>query len=660
MVDTYEHEKPYNLTGQHQETPAPSELGVPYDLHGAYDENYAANSIDFILDTEFSFEVDAVFSENINVIGQIDTVLDTSFSFEIVAEFAENLCTIDTVLDTAFQFQINATFDINFILGLNHLSVFGYQKALPALLESHVRYSKARFKAHNSAFIFERGLSLSNAVTDSFDKSQQLQRAVRSVFEETTKLSSDYQIVWQENDKRFIARTLIFEESEKLLINRHASWQEMIRKRKKITFSHEVAEVFEKRFIFKHDKGLEFFTTDSIPWDVAKAVYYRKSSVDPIVPQPLPEYVGSTDLNFVCLCHDIDSHNLILNFGADECIPNLAPVDWWYIVNDLKVTRLDNGQKIHVFNGSYRTDRSSWCWSYNLTIPAFELSKLDPIAGQPVILKIVVNGYQHLMLLENRTRSRQFASETYTLTGRSVSALLDAPSSPPRAFLQENERTSVQLVQAEIDRSSYPDLSLNWQLIDALGWIVPTESFSYGGLTPIKAIQEIANAGGGFVYSEADSQAITIKPLYKKTYWDPIAISEYDVLLPESIVTEQSTDYEVYPDYNGITLTNDKTGQTGQVKRTGTSGDVLFETVNNRLFTSNQVMGSYGKSKLAKAGLVESHTFSMPLTSEIGQCKPADILAFNAEFWGVVDSVSVSFTYSKVTQSVTVERVNHE
>ena len=329
-------------------------------------------------------------------------------------------------------------------------------------------------------------------------------------------------------------------------------------------------------------------------------------------------------------------------------------------MNEIEVSRLDNGQKIHVFNGSYRTDRSSWCWSYNLTIPAFELSKLDPIAGQPVILKIVVNGYRHLMLLENRTRSRQFASETYNLSGRSVSALLDAPSSPPRAFLQENERTSVQLAQSEIDRSSYPDLSLNWQLIDALGWIVPTESFSYGGLTPIKAIQEIAAAGGGFIYSEADSQAITVKPMYKKTYWDPIAISEYDILLPESIVTEQSTDYEVYPDYNGITLTNDKTGQTGQVKRTGTSGDVLYESVNNRLFTSDQVMGSYGKSKLAKAGLVESHTFSMPLTSEIGQCKPADILAFNAEFWGVVDSVSVSFTYSKVTQSVTVERVNHE
>ena len=613
-------------------------------------------SIEAVISTAFLAQVTTLQASA----AQIDCVITTDFSAVIAAVVSSQFCSIDAVIATTFSPSINTHFDINFIRGLNHLSVFSYQKALPALLESHVKYGKARFKAQNSAFIFDRGLTISNAVTDQFEKTQVLHRAVKTVFEQATGLSQDYRIVWQENDKRFIARTLVFEEAKKLLINRQTDWQEMIRKRKQITFSHEVAHVFEKRFRFEWDKGLEFITTDSINWDVARPVYYRKSEIKPFPPVPIPEYVGSTDLNFVCLCHDVDSHNIVLNFGADDCIPSVPNKNWWYIVNEIEVSRLDNGQKIHVFNGSYRTDRSSWCWSYNLTIPAFELSKLDPIAGQPVILKIVVNGYQHLMLLENRTRSRQFASETYTLTGRSVSALLDAPSSPPRAFLQENERTSVQLVQAEIDRSSYPDLSLNWQLIDALGWIVPTESFSYGGLTPIKAIQEIAAAGGGFIYSEADSQSITIKPLYKKTYWDPIAIGEYDVLLPESIVTEQSTDYEVYPDYNGVTLTNDKTGQTGQVKRTGTSGDVLYESVNNRLFTSDQVMGSYGKSKLAKAGLVESHTFSMPLTSEIGQCKPADILAFNAEFWGVVDSVSVSFTYSKVAQSVTVERVNHE
>ncbi|ELN4630867.1 hypothetical protein RZ719_004802, partial [Escherichia coli] len=382
----------------------------------------------------------------------------------------------------------------------------------------------------------------------------------------------------------------VFEESLKLRIQRSTEWDELIRKRKQLTFSHEVAQVFEHKFLFDWDKGLELVTQNSIPWEKARPTYYRKHAVEPWPEAEIPEYVGNTDLVFNCLCTDVDSHNVILNFGVDDCIPTFESKPWWYIVNEISVTRLDNGQKIHVLNGNYRTDRQSWCWSYTLAIPAFELSKLDPVAGQPVILKIVVNGFEHLMLLESRTRSRQFAQETYTLTGRSPSALLDSPSSPPRAFLQENERTSVQLVQAEIDRSAYPDLGLNWQLIDALGWIVPTESFSYSGLTPIKAIQEITAAGGGFVYSEADSQAITIKPLYKKTFWDSMNTNDYDILLPESIVTELSTDYDTYPDYNGISLTNDKTGQTGLVKRTGSSGDILLETVNNNLFTSASVM----------------------------------------------------------------------
>lgn len=564
------------------------------------------------------------------------------------------------VIDTSIRASISGINDINHTRGIETYWVAEYQRAIPCLTTPEISWSKPNFKAHHSAFFYDSGLSVSHFVASSFQIGNVLRTAVQKAFEQGTGLSSSGYLYWQENQKYFINQSLVFEESSKLRIQRLTEWDELIRKRKQLTLSHEVAQVFEHKFLFDWDTGLELVTQNSIPWEKARPTYYRKHAVEPWPEAEIPEYVGNTDLVFNCLCTDVDSHNVILNFGVDDCIPAIAPKPWWYIVNEISVTRLDNGQNIHVLSGNYRTDRQSWCWSYTLAIPAFELSKLDPVAGQPVILKIVVNGFEHLMLLENRTRSRQFAQETYTLTGRSPSALLDSPSSPPRAFLQENERTSVQLVQAEIDRSAYPDLALNWQLIDVLGWIVPTESFSYSGLTPIKAIQEIAAAAGGFVYSEANSQAITIKPLYKKTFWDSMNTNDYDILLPESIVTEQSTDYETYPDYNGISLTNDKIGAMGLVKRTGTSGDVLVETVNNNLFTSASVMGSYGKSVLAKAGMVEAHTFSMPLIQEVGQCKPADILAFNAEWWGVVDSVSYSFTYSKVTQTVTVERVNHE
>ncbi len=616
---------------------------------------YTYNTVNAVIQTAFEVEIIVIHGKS----AQVNAVINNGFDASIYAVVVNQSCSVEAVIETRINASINARFDINLAFGLSHLSVLEYQRSLPALIDNQIRFGKPIFKAHNSAFIFEGGLTISNAVTAGFDKSTFLQQTVRSVFEETTGLSSGSKFVWQENDKRFVSRTLVFEEAEKLLINRQTTWDEMIRKRKKITFSHEVAAVFEKRFTFLHDNGLELITANSIPWEMARAVYYRKSSVDPIEPQPKPEYVGSPDLNFICLCHDIDPHNLILNFGADECLPKLAPVDWWYIVNEIKVTRLDNGQEIQIYSGDYSTDRSSWSWSYNLTIPFYEKSKTEPINGQPVILKIMINGNEHRMLLENISRSRQFGKDVYKLSGRSPTAFLDSPYSPTRSFTQENERSSVQLVQAELDRVN-GGILLNWDLIDALGWVLPSNSLSYSNLTPIAAIKLIADAAGGFVYSEPDSNTLTIKAKYKKTWWDSIAIDDYDRAIPESIVTDQSTDYQPYPDYNGVFLTNDRTGDTGQVKRIGTAGDVLQESINSPLLTSTTVMHSKGREVLAKAGLVENHSLLMPITQQIGLCLPGELVAFNVDWWGIVDGVSGSFTHRLVNQTVKIERVNRE
>ncbi|MFS1562177.1 hypothetical protein ACLIL2_016325, partial [Acinetobacter radioresistens] len=244
------------------------------------------------------------------------------------------------------------------------------------------------------------------------------------------------------------------------------------------------------------------------------------------------------------------------------------------------------------------------------------------------------------------------------LSGRSQSALLDAPYSPTRSFTQENERTARQLCQAELDRVN-SSTTLKWELIDELSWIVPAGSLSYSNMTPIAVIKMIAESAGGFVYSEKGSNTITIKPKYKKTFWDSITVEEYDRLIPESLVTEQSTDYEPYPDYNGITLTNDRSGLSGQIKRTGTAGDTLLETANSPLFTVES-MGSYGKSALAKAGMIETHNLVMPIGPDVSECAPGELVAFNAEWWGIIDGVNVSFNHAVINQSIKVESINRE
>jgi len=565
---------------------------------------------------------------------------------------------VRAVVNTGLMSLIDGHFDINFIVGVSGQFGVKFQKAFLKSIQADTPWAKPIFKAHNSAFYFERSLSLSNHASVGFDKANALHRAVQIIHEQTTGLSRGAYLKWQENEKLFISRSLVFDESNKLRINRNSDWVELVRKRKTFTYSHQVAHVFEKRFTFEWDKGLEFITSSDIAWDKAKAIHYRKHPVLPW-PQPeIPEYVGSTDLNFICLCHDIDSHNVVLNFGADDCIPSIPNKNGWYILNSLSVNRLDNGEKINVLDGNYSTDRSRWCWSYSLTVPASEIAKLEPIAGRPVILKIMVNDNEHHMMLENRSRSRRFAQETYNLSGRSQTALLDAPYAPTRSFLQENERTARQLCQAELDRVN-SNIQLNWQLIDELSWILPVNSLSYSNLTPIAAIKLIVESAGGFIYSEKNSNTLTIKPRYKKTFWDPIAIVDYDRLIPMSLTKDQSTDYELYPDYNGIALSNDQTGLTGQVKRTGTSADILFETVNNSLFTVES-MGAFGKAQLAKAGMVETHSLIMPISVEVGECAPGELIAFNAEWWGIDDSVSVSFTHAVVNQTIKVERVNRD
>jgi len=641
---------------------------------GADDQNLA--SLDAVINTAFFAKFDAVtgsndvldawiatgFNAEFNAVtgqfARLDVVVQTDFIAEFTATRIDQYCALNAVIQTGFKANIDALFDINFIRGVERYLTAEYQRALPCLSAVEIPWAKPVLRAHHSAFYFEHSLGLSNQALLGFEKAALLYRSVQLQHEESTGLVSSADFVWQENKRLAKTRTSVFEEGNKLRINRTFDWVDLVRKRKTFTYSHQVAHVFEKHFTFEWDKGLELITTSSIAWDKAKAIHYRKHPVQPW-PQPeLPEYVGRTDLNFTCLCSESDPHNLILNFGADDCIPALPNRNWWHIVNELSASRLDNGQNILVYDGSYSTDRSRWCWSYSLSVPASEIPKLEPVNGQSVILKIMVNGTEHHMLLENRSRSRRFAEITYTLNGRSQSALLDAPYAPTRSFTQENERTARQLCQAELDRVN-SSTQLEWELIDELSWIVPAGSLSYSNMTPIAVIKMIAESAGGFVYSEKGSDTITIKPKYKKTFWDSITVEEYDRLIPESLVTEQSTDYEPYPDYNGITLTNDRTGLTGQVKRTGTAADTLLETANSPLYTVES-MGSFGKATLAKSGLVETHNLVMPIGPDVSECAPGDLVAFNAEWWGIIEGVNVSFNHAVINQSIKVERVNRE
>lgn len=633
-----------------------------FDVTAVYaDSSTNTAVIDAVLDTEFSFDAIAVFSENTDVVGQIDTVLDTGFNFEVDAFFIENLCTIDTVLDTNFMFEIEALFDINHILGVSINLDAQFEKAIASLSVVEIPWSKPILRVSNEALFYEQSLVISNQVYVRFEQAGSLNRAVRSLCEQAIGLNSDAYMVWEEGDKRFIHQRYVHQDTIKLRHNRESKWQEMIRRRKQFTYSHEVAAQFEKRFSFEWDKGLEIITKSDLPWDKAKSIHYRKHPVQPWPKPEIPEYVGDGNLNFICLCTEVDAHNVILNFGADDCIPSLPNQNWWYIVNNLSAERLDNAEPIKVINGTYNGSRSTWCWSYSITVAHTEKEKLQPIDDQPVILKLMINGFEHHVLLETETETIKFANKSYTYDGRSVTALNAADYAAKRSFIQDNERTSVQLVQAEIDRAQ-SGTELDWKLIDDVGWIVPVESLSYAELAPMDAIKQVVESGGGFIYSQKSGNTLSILPRYKKGYWDAMTVDDYDILIPQSIVIQQTIEQnkEYIADYNAINVVNSRSGDSLTVKQRNTAGDIPLEAVTGPLF--DVVSGaSFGKMELIKANIQEFHTLSgLPVSQEIGEMLPGKTVAFHGQWWGVIDSVSGSFSHGKVTESIKVERIHRE
>lgn len=614
-----------------------------------------------VLDAQINTGFNAAFNAVTGQFAQLDIQLQTGFIAELSAVRIDQYCAVDAVIQTGLNAQFQALFDINHLVGVLYGFDMRYQKAIAALSTTEIPWAKPVLRVSNEALFYEQGLVISNQKNIQYEQAGSLNRAVRSIHEQATGLSSDAYVIWEEGDKRFIHQRYVHEETVKLRHNRETVWQEMIRRRKTFTYSHEVAQVFEHRFSFEWDKGLEIVTRSDLPWDQAKAIHYRKH---PVLPWPKPErpkYEGTGDLNFICLCHDVDSHNVVLNFGADDCIPALPNRNWWYIVNTLTAERLDTGEKIKVMDGTYSTSRSQWCWTYSITVAHTEKDKLQPIDGQPVILKLVINGFEHHVLLEDPEETRRFASVLYTYPGRSITALNSNKYAASRSFIQDNERTSVQLVQAELDRAN-SGTSLDWKLIDELGWIVPVESLSYAELAPIDAIKQVVDAGGGFIYSQKAGNTLTILPRYQKGYWDAMTVDDYDILLSESLVMQQSIKQndEYIADFNAITVVNSRSGESLKVQQRGTSGDVPLETVTGPLF--NVVSGaSYGKNELVKANIQELHTFSdIPVSQEIGEMLPGKTIAFNGQWWGVIDGVSGSFSHEKVNETITVERISRD
>lgn len=422
----------------------------------------------------------------------------------------------------------------------------------------------------------------------------------------------------------------------------------------------------ENRVFFS--RALEQNLTAFIPWQVAARPRYTVPlPVVPVVPPTV--YNPTTILNFLCEFIALEPLAVTLNFGRHPCPPpgGLVPVQKvYFIVNTIYLKRVSDNTDIKVTSASVGTDTGSWCWALTASVPHTELEKVEPTADGPVEVELGINGLAWRFLIEEYDSQRRFAKSSVSLKGRSVTAYLDSPYAPARSFAQSSAISSRAFAEAELTRPGLVlGFGLDWTLVDALGWPMPANTWSYNSLTPMQVIKQLAEGGGGYVSSHPSAKTVQVRAEYPSPYW-AWSTGAADLILPKSAVRSQTLRWSEKPQYNGVYVAGESTGVLAFVKRTGTAGELQAPMFVNPVISANAAARQKGLSIISAGGKQAEVSLELPLLSSLGLVTPGLLIevvnggadAENA--WrGLVRGVSIAANFGsalEVTQSINLER----
>ena len=237
-----------------------------------------------------------------------------------------------------------------------------------------------------------------------------------------------------------------------------------------------------------------------------------------------------------------------------------------------------------------------------------------------------------------------------------MTALLTDPHAAVRTYTQPAQMTSVQLIAEELSRVTTTAFEVEWQnLVGQNGWILPNGTFSYTGLTPIKAIQEIVSPVGGIVMSHPALPILYVKPRVPFGHWETPDIK---LSVPENILIDDGTEWVQTPHANGVWVYSGSVDLAAKVDRDGTIGEKLAEPINSRVLTDATSLREAGRARLITSNPNETTSWSSAFHQELGIPPLAEVLEMTSEtstWWGTVDSIALDITMSGKTPQVNIK-----
>lgn len=331
-----------------------------------------------------------------------------------------------------------------------------------------------------------------------------------------------------------------------------------------------------------------------------------------------------------------------------------------YIVHNV-ITATIGGIAVDILSFGIKTDMDSYCWQGDITITAKDYAKiktkLDAPRGSEPMINVTVNGFVFGFIAEEQSRSRKFAQNSHSLSGRSITARLGADYARSQGGLIDQASYVSQIVAQQLN--GLPISVLDWDIND---WLVPANTYSVANKTPIAVIQDIAAAGGGFVVSDASQATLSVKPRWPVAAWQ-LASATPDVTVPIDVISDISDKRRTNAQYNTVLLTGSTEG--GEVYRQTQGQDAEAPTQSHDLYTDRDAIVPAGTAILSDSGIHGDYTLKMRWADKynIQLAQLGQIWQVNdpeGAWRGVVTGVSVDTGLADgaltVSQTVTIDR----
>lgn len=439
-------------------------------------------------------------------------------------------------------------------------------------------------------------------------------------------------------------------------LNVKDGYSDMIRKRRALAYSFNRADKLGHDHEFKYNGlTLRMHRMYRVTWGMADKIRVGKFR-KPNHPLPAPPTIKPSKDNQINFCKPYNPSRKmrknILYFGLLRCKRpmEIGDGDFYVMLNEVTVTLLNTGEELNPTQASIDTDGASWCAAMSMVLKEEDVSKLRAVKESVVQIGITVGGDSFVFMFESATRSRTFGSDSFTIKGRNVTALLDAPHCDTINYTNTVETSAYEIVRQIVFQAVGDGLEAQWEdLIDLASWTVPAYAFSTVGKTPIQAIKDLIEPVGGIVVSHPSLPRIVIRKAYRKPFWN-LEDSEHDYVLPESLMVSEGVSDDPLVAKNAVFVVDSKTGDYSKVYRLGTAGNALSTTLTSDLYSSDQIRREAGVKTLIESNPSTEYSYSFFKPSEVHHIQPYDrlgVVGESSEHWGYLNKVSLGISVSQ-------------